>query len=248
MSSTAIRPEAARRIRLFSALLWIVGALGIGAITVSTIALAFTANERMARQDPWQQGADVAVASQNGNSWSAPGAARIDLPADLGGKGPLQVTLTASTPDYISLFQSEPGQNPLATSPLYLGMLDSYAPSTVALTQSGTTLWVRSTGAFTVSITPLDTQELTGTVTGAGERYLLYRGTALSATVRQEGKGAMTLEVYSGGGANLALIEGGTFEKRISWDAAPYVVFHITVDRADGSWSITPDVLAGGGG
>ena len=75
---TAVPPG----IRTYSALLWVVGAIVIGAIATTTVVSALSGPPRWLTDFPWER-ENPTIATQNGSTWSAPGNAMIVLPDEL---------------------------------------------------------------------------------------------------------------------------------------------------------------------
>lgn len=256
MSATTLAPRARRRILWFSLGLWVFCALVVGTIVTVSLVLSFTRAERAVLAEVWNR-ADAPVATADGDTWSGTGDARIVLPDDLAAQAPLLLTFAGTSDEYFAVRQTEAGQDTVRDSPAYLGSLSTSQRETVAIMRPGSALWVTSRGPWSVRIAPLKAQELTGTVTGTGSRYLLYRGDALSGTLRQEGDAFLVLDAYDG--TSVQSVTTGQHEPsmRISWNRAPgaaYVVFHVDVDvDGSGTWSLTADQLVtpaptGGGG
>ena len=72
---TAVPPG----IRTYSALLWVVGAIVIGAIATTTVVSALSGPPRWLTDFPWER-ENPTIATQNGSTLSAPGNAMIVLP------------------------------------------------------------------------------------------------------------------------------------------------------------------------
>jgi hypothetical protein len=243
VSTTTLTPRARRRVLWFSVATWVVGALVVGSAVTVSLVDHFARDELAAQAKVWNL-ADPPVATQDGDVWSGDGAAKLALPESLVAAGPLLVEFTGGDTALATVRQTEAGED--TRYPGYVGALDTLDPEGVALTRAGSVLWVDSRGSWSLRIAPLAAEELTTTLTGKGDRYIVYRGDALSGTLRQEGSAFLTLLAYGGDTVQYVTSASDSAEQRISWKREPdtdYVVFELRTD-GPATWSIAADELA----
>ncbi len=232
---TAVPPG----IRTYSALLWVVGAIVIGAIATTTVVSALSGPPRWLTDFPWER-ENPTIATQNGSTWSAPGNAMIVLPDELTTGSAIEVRRTSGQGELLFLGQSPSAEAARDELPQSLGILDAVNTDTATFASPGTVLWVRTDGPWTLVIEPLQAETVDSAVSGTGTRYLRYDGPSNTAGFRHEGDGTITVEVLTAAEREAPVISLGVIDQQLTWSSSPEVVFHIIAEPG-AVWSHSVD-------
>lgn len=228
---THIAPSASRRLRVFSASLWVVGAVVIGAVATASVVSFFSYRQGSPADRPWQQTAPL-IATQDGSTWSASGSAMIPLPDDLTTGEPLLVSYASSEDEVVFVYQSPTATVSATETPQYLALLDdTLEVDTATFASPGSVLWVQTNGPWAITIDPLDAENIGAGTSGAGTRYLSYTGSQTTAEFRHEGDGVVTVEVLTPTTREAPIIELGPLREGLAWTASAEVVFHVIAEH-----------------
>lgn len=243
---------AGRSIRNFSIVTWVVG-------TIVAIVLAFVLlpnyliNEQTGgigyfgndERNPWSADAPREF-ERDGAVWHGSGSGFVRLTAD--DDEPLE--LRADQLQAFTTFRiSASSQLELPANerelPESLGYLSEVGETTLVVPPGeATELWIQTQGDWRFSTKTIETTPIDGTLTGSGNAYLAYRGDALSGRFEHHGSGIFFVTIASVASEERPIIETDDVDQRLSWDAAPLVVFVIQADTGDGEWTVTIDRLA----
>lgn len=233
---------SARGIRTYSAALWIVGAIVIGAIATTTVYSILSGPPRWLTDFPWDKDSPT-VAAQTGSTWSAPGNAMIILPKELTTGSAIEVRRTSGQGELLFLGQSPSAEAAREELPQSLGILDAVNTDTATFASPGTVLWVRTDGPWTLIIEPLEAETVDGAVSGTGTRYLRYDGPSSTAEFRHEGDGTITVEVLTAAEREAPITSLGVVDQQLTWTSSPEAVFHIIAEPG-AVWSLSVDGAA----
>lgn len=239
---------ATARIRRFSLLTAAAGVLVIAAIVSVT---AFELTNRLSRPSyAWMDTAPrAATSSDGGTTWSAPASAYIEIPDSLG-PGPFALSLTSGGP-VATVELSAPGAAPGGPAPPLVGILSARSDRTplLVLASAGARVWITvstgselNSGAWTVTLTPTPTTEVTDPVTsGRGDAVLRYAGTALAGTVQQTGTGLLGVDLLTSLGEPQTFTATGDASVPLIWPREPYTVIRIRSESQTASWTLRLD-------
>lgn len=194
-------------------------------------------------ENPWDDANPVEATHVAGSTvWSGTGGMLITLTAADFANGPLAATINRG--DALELYFTDPERVGTADRgyPHYLDIMRDDETNVIIPTGDVTELWVLSTGDWAINLVPIDAQPITDYLSGQGDAFVIYEGSATSARFIHGGDGIFFVTVYSSEGSDMPIIDNGTVDTRAVWQTSPYVVFYIESDADRGAWSIDMDL------
>lgn len=248
---------ARQRIRSFSAVVWVVGALILAGIAYNTYLNVGIGDNGFGilgeAEYPWREADPTVFEDRDGDTWSGTGNGVIRIPLEEHQQDPYIASLgPGSTEDdriVLSASNVDDANDPDADREWpdlisYIRM-DDRVP---VLPGNGVLeLWVEADGDWSLTLEKTEVEEITdGIVGGKGDAFLVYRGDAVSARFQHKGDGLFYVTIQTAGGeSDRPIIESGDVNERLSWQPADGgVYFTIESDAENGAWTIDIDELA----
>jgi len=249
-----------RRIRLFSAVTWAVGAVVIAVLaflTFPSMAINPRTGELLVGRDadeadydyPWNTAGARELEIVDGEVHGTRAGGYLRLP---GGSSLLTLTPAPGTDDddWVRIYQQQgTGLDPEASDwewPGYLGALYPDTDVVVLPADEDGLLWFsESLGDWTATVSYPEATPMGESASGKGNALLLYEGEALSGRFQHTGTGIFLVGAVRVGDWNSLVNEVDEVDERASWDPSDRIVFQVEADTGDGSWTITLDTPAG---
>lgn len=229
-----------QRILRFSRVLWAVGILVITAVVTSTTFTYMLGDAMRVNTYAWMQPEPRAATETDASTYEGSGAMLVPLPDALVAQSPLLVTADEEV-DYLRLYVSGPAPAPEPGGAHPAGTVDAYRPSTVLMMAPDALVWTAGQGNWALTFEPLDPVPVDGSYTGSGSQFLMYEGTAASATATSDGDGTFNIEVFSDEGYEWVVNDSDSVQTRFSWDPSPRVVMWVRTEHSSTPWTITFD-------
>ena len=195
--------------------------------------------------NPWDDPSpDEATHVEGSTVWSGTNGTLISLTAEDFANGPLAASINRG--DRLELHVTEADRVGTADRgyPNYIDVMRDDETNVILPTGELTELWVVAAGDWAINLVPLDAQPITDELTGQGDAYLIYEGTATSARFIHRGEGIFFVSVYSPEDRDTPIIENGNVDQRAVWPVSDTVVIFIESDADRGAWTVDIDLLA----
>ena len=238
---------ATQRIRIFSVTFWVIGSIVATIIAATTAYSAILGGgggggligDPYENNYPWDDATPL-EADNTSDTWGAAGSAVIRIPRQ-DPTMPYEVRLTLG--DNVELYIPDPEDVGRANPPYpnYITGLSEDRPEVVVPGDADLELWVVSPGRWELILQPVDGLEITDTLAGIGDAYVIYRGGGSRGTFIHRGDGIFFVNVYTPYDNDYAIIDNGEIRETVNWIPADVVVFAIE-SSGDEGWSIELDV------
>ncbi|MGB4137006.1 MAG: hypothetical protein WA971_10600 [Microbacterium sp.] len=241
---------AAQRIRSFSRVAWIVGAVAVAVIGIVTFPPLYRLPDGRIVPDggaaavemdyPWLQDSPIELSASDGTIAGDAHGGWLSMPADA---EPVVITLSGAPDDeYVGVYQGVTGEyDDRYYWPTRLNALFDVGDAVYAVPATADDrIWFASRNRdWRATVAPADAEQLDGTASGSGPAVLEYHGEALSARFTHSGGGILHVTIVSAGATEVAVNDVDEVRTRASWKTAGTVLF--VIDSSGGEWTVTVD-------
>lgn len=252
MSSVPPGPAAVRRLRIFTATVWVFGLsviLLVGAVTLAGLPRAMDSSAAAAGEDayrytPWENPHPTLAVDEGAGVYSGGDGDMIPLDG-IDPAQPLRVEVLDDTMVFDISVTGPGGAYEIggALGPPRFSDQD-YGTDSFAVLAPGdrAELWVGGPSAknWRVRVSRLDLPAATDIVSGIGPQLVRYAGAATTARVSGRGDGYLSIVAVTRSGSEPVLEGQDRFDRSMAWADSQPVVFVVTGSRG-AAWSIAFD-------
>ncbi|MGV8883410.1 MAG: hypothetical protein ACOH19_14770 [Rhodoglobus sp.] len=195
--------------------------------------------------NPWDDPTpDEATHVEGSTVWSGTNGTLISLTSEDFADGPLAASINRGNQLELHVTDADRVGTADRGYPNYIDVMRDDETNVILPTGYLTELWVVAAGDWAINLVPLDAQPITDELSGQGDAYLIYEGTATSARFIHRGEGIFFVSLYTSEGLDRPIIENGNVDQRAVWPVNNTVVIFIESDADRGAWTVDIDLLA----